>query len=289
MSFLIPFNNSKVVANGFNNTYVHNFSGSSVNLKDAEIAIHSISMFNSVFNIDSATFGNNTVSVKMPTAATTSTISITFPDGIYNYADLTRYIQSQLAAAGAYLIDADGNNVHYIQITENATYYSAQLDCSPLPTSLPVGYSLPATGLYSGAGTGLPTTTRVPILNVSNSTFGSIIGFSVAEYPSTAQTTLQTFLSNITPQVHPISSYLVRCNLITNPYVMPSDILGSFDTQGTTAGQLISYKPNEYCWVPVADGSYASIKLTIVAQNESFVRIKDGNLNMVIAIRSKSK
>jgi hypothetical protein len=285
MSYLIPFNASKLESNGFNNTFIHQLDSQASNFRNAEIAIHSISMFNSVFNIDSA-YGNNTVQIKMPTGSTTSTISITFPDGIYSYSDMSRFIQSQLKAAGAYLINGDGLDVHYIQISENATYYSAQVDLSPVPTSLPSGWSRPATGLYSVGG--LPTTTRVPILNILNEAFGNLVGLLLGEYPATSQTTLQSILSNITPTIHPVAAYMLRCNLITNKYVIPRDVLDSFDNQGTEAGQLISYRPNEHAWVPIPDGSYSNIRLTIVDQDERFIKIRDNQIQIILAIRERA-
>ncbi len=288
MSYLIPLTSKNVVPNGYNNVYRHDFPMSSVNFKDTEIAVHSISMYNSVFNIDSALYGNNTVQIKMPAAATTSTVTVTFQDGLYSYADITRYIQNALVAAGAYLINADGNYVHYIQITENATYYAAQVDCSPLPTSLPAGWSRPATGLYSAGGTGLPTTTRVPIFVINNAEFGKIVGYSLGEYPATSQTTLQSFLSNISPTVNPISNYTVRCSLINNPYSIPSDIICTFDNQGTASGQQITYRPNEHNWSPVSDGSYSSITVTITDQNSNFIKIRDTQVNITLALRQKN-
>lgn len=286
MSFIIPLNRSNLVQNGYNNTYEFQFRGSAANFVGCEVAIHSIGMYNSVYNIDS-TYGNNTLSIKAPTASTTSTVDITIPDGLYSYENLSKYIQTQLKAAGAYLINSDGLDVHYIQLSSNASYYACQVDCSPVPISLPSGWTRPATGLYSTGGSGLPATTRVPILVVGNDAFGSLIGFSAGEYPSTAQTTLQTFLSNATPQIHPVSSYIVRCNLINNPFTMPSDILGSFDKQGTQAGDLISYKPNEHLWLPVSDGSYSNIRITIVDQMERFVKIRDNDINILLVIKQK--
>lgn len=288
MSYLIPFNSSKIESNGFNNTFQHDFIGSSVNLKNAEVAIHSISMYNSVFNIDAQAYGNNVVIVRMPTGSTVSNRTITLPDGMYSYTDMTRFIQSQLRTAGAFLINQDGLEVHYVQITENRVYYAAQVDLSQVPSTLPAGWSRPANGLYSVNGLGLPTSTRVPILSIGSIEFGKLIGFQVGEYPATSQSTLQSFLSNQIPQIHPVSGYLLRCSLIDNKFVMPQDVLGSFDTQGTEAGQLISYRPNEYSWTPIADGSYPSIRLTIVDQDQRFVRIRDSNVNIIIAIRERA-
>ncbi|GMF39006.1 unnamed protein product [Phytophthora lilii] len=223
----------------------------------------------------------------MPTGSTTSTVVITFDDGLYSYADMTRFIQRKLEQAGAYLIDSDGNYRHYFQISENAVYYSAQVDLSPVPTTLPSGWTRPSTGLYSAGGSGLPTTTRVPILSITNSAFGSLIGFAVGSFPSSAQTSAQTFLGTTAPTISPVSSFIVRCNLVDNPYAVPADILTMFDTKSTQAGQLISFTPNEYSWIPIKDGSYASIRLTIVDQYERPVKIRDPNISIVLAFRPR--
>jgi hypothetical protein len=289
MSFVIPLNRSNLVQNGFNNTYEFSFRGSAANFTDCEVAIHSISMYNSIFNIDSSSYQNNMLTIAMPTGSTTSVLSITIPDGLYSYENLSAYIQSQFVTAGAYLIDQNGLYVHYAKLSSNATYYACQLDLSPVPTSLPSGWTRPATGLYSSGGSGFPTTTRVPIVNVTSDAFGSVLGFAAGSYPASAQTTLQSFLSNVTPTIHPVSSYLVRCNLVVNPFTMPSDILGSFDKQGTSAGELINYKPSELLWLPVSDGSYSNIRITIVDQLERFVRIRDPDLSILLVLKQSKK
>lgn len=285
MSFIIPLNQTNLVQNGYNNTYEFSFRGSAADFSGCEVAVHSISMYNSVFNIDAASYGNNTLSVDFPTGPTTVNIPITIQDGLYSYEDLSAYIQSRLVAAGTYLIDSNGSNVHYVKLSSNSTFYAAQLDVAPLPTSLPAGWSYPASGVYAGGG--LPGTLKTPIVNLTNASLAKIIGFNAGSYPATTQTTLQTFLSSVTPTIHPVSSYLLRCNLVNNPFTMPSDILSSFDKQGTSAGELISYKPSELLWLPIADGSYSSIRLTIVDQLERFVKIRDPDLSILLVIKQK--
>ncbi|DBA00611.1 TPA: hypothetical protein N0F65_007740 [Lagenidium giganteum] len=243
----------------------------SVKSQLSEIAIHSIQMYNSQFNIDSTAYGNNTFSIIVPTAATTSTIDITLNDGYYSYTDINRMIQTALVSAGAYLVDSNGNNV----------------DLASVPTALPSGYTRPSTGLYSSGGSGLPSTAYTPQLVINNVEFGKVIGYSAGTYPNAQTTTAQSLLSDITPQVNPTTSYMLRCSLINNPYAVPSDVLTTFTTQGTTAGQLIDYKPNEYLWLPVSDGTYSSIQLIIVDQEERFCRFNDTNVLISIAIRKR--
>ncbi|KAJ8574584.1 hypothetical protein ON010_g4626 [Phytophthora cinnamomi] len=189
MSNFVKIDNTCLVQNNLNNTWKYSFPGSSCNFDNIEASIQSISLYNSEFNIDSGQFANTSFAIEVPTAATTSTISVNLQDGYYLYSDINRNIQTALVAAGAYLIDSNGNNVFYIQIEENSTYYACQLDCSATPTSLPTGYTRPATGLYSTTGTGLPTTTRVPRLIINNANFGSILGFTTGTYPTLLRAT----------------------------------------------------------------------------------------------------
>ncbi|GMF22307.1 unnamed protein product [Phytophthora lilii] len=153
------------------------------------VKLDSTNLFQDGYNIhiDSTQFWNNTFKIEVPTAATTSTISITLADGIYSYADINRSIQTALVNAGAYLIDPSGNNVFYIQLSENSVYYAAQFDFSATPTTLPTTggtWTRPTTGLYSAGGTGLPTTTRVSRLIIDNVYFGKVVGLTTGTYPS---------------------------------------------------------------------------------------------------------
>lgn len=287
MANIISFKSNNIVNNGFNNMLRYEFPGSTINFVNAEISIHSIQMYNSQFNIDSGQYANNTLRIIMPTAATTSNINITLADGYYRYQDINYSIQRALIDAGAYLIDDDGNNVFFITIGENMTYYSAQVDLAVVPTSLPSGWSLPTSGLYSSGGSGLPSTAYSPQLVINNAEFGKIIGFSVGTYPAVQSTSDEAFLSDITPQAYPSSSYMLRCSLVNNPYSIPSDVLTTFTTQGTTVGEIIDYKPNEYLWIPVSNGSYAAIQLTIVDQDERMVYLRDTNILISLAIRQR--
>ncbi|GMF10194.1 unnamed protein product [Phytophthora lilii] len=86
----------------------------------------------SLYNIDTAQFWNNTFKIEVPTAGTTSTASVSLPDGLSSYSDINRSIQTALFNAGAYLINPSGENVFCIQLTENSVYYAAQFDLALL-------------------------------------------------------------------------------------------------------------------------------------------------------------
>lgn len=282
----IIFNKNNIVSNGFSNTLKFNFSGNAVNFKSQQIAVSAIQIYNSQFNINGSVYNNNTFSIQIPTAATYTSLPISLPNGYFEYSDISNYINQQLILQGAYLIDAQGNNVTYIKVSANATYYSCQLDLLATPTSLPVGYTRPATGLYSSGGTGLPTAANTPKIVVSGN-FCDVIGFTAGTYPSTNQTTNQSFLSNYSPQINPVSSYLVRCNIVNNKVTQPPDILTSFTTQATKIGQMIDVKFPEYQWTDINDGCYNNITVTITDQNFNYVRFEDTSMLITILIRSK--
>lgn len=287
MSSFLKIDSGDLVYNGMNNTWHYSFPGSAANFQDVEAAIQSISLYNSEYNIDATAFANATFKIEVPTAATTQTLSITLPDGYYSYTDINHVIQTTLINAGVYLINSTGDNVFYIQLSENSVYYSAQLDFSPTPSSLPAGFTRPASGLYSAGGSGLPTTTRVPRLIIDNANFGKVLGLTTRTYPATSSTTASTQLSNTIPQIHPSSSYVVRCDLIKNDYVISGDIIAAFDRGDAGIGQLINYKPSQYAWVNCHNGSRASITITIYNQDDQPVHFRDTSVSIMLLLRPK--
>ncbi|GMF28819.1 unnamed protein product [Phytophthora lilii] len=116
-----------------------------------------------------------------------------------------------LVNAGAYLFHPSGENVFYVQLTENIVYYAAQFDFSATPTTLPTAggtWARLASGVYSSGGTGLPTTTRVPRLIIDKATFGKVVGLTAGTYPSASATVSSAQLSNTIPQIH-LTSFVV--------------------------------------------------------------------------------
>ncbi|GMF57613.1 unnamed protein product [Phytophthora fragariaefolia] len=290
MSSFIKLDSTNLVQDGTNSTWKYSFPGSAADFRDVVCAIQSISLYNSEYNIDSIQFQNTTFKIEVPTAATTSTISVSLPDGIYSYDDINRSIQTALVNAGAYLIDPSGNNVFYLKMSANSVYYACQLDFSPTPTTLPTAggtWTRPTSGLYSSGGTGLPTSTRVPRLIIDNAEFGKVVGLTVATYPSTSATIASAQLSNIIPQIHPTSSYIVRCDLIKNEYVASGDIVSAFDRGDAAIGKLIAYRPSQYAWMNCHNGSRASITLSIYNQNDKKVIFRDTSVSIMLLIRPK--
>jgi hypothetical protein len=188
------------------------------------------------------------------------------------------------------LIDPTGNNVFYLKLSENSVYYACQVDFSPTPTTLPTlgcTWTRPATGLYSAGGTGLPTATRVPRLIIDNAEFGKVVGLTAGTYPASSAIVASAQLSNIIPQIHPTSSYIVRCDLIKNEYVASGDIVSAFDRGDAAIGQLISYKPSQYAWMNCHNGSRSTITISIYNQNDKKVLFRDTSVSIMLLLRPK--
>jgi len=56
MASFIKLDSTNLVQNGYNNTWRYEFAGSSVNFVDTQMAIQSVSLYVSDFNIDSLAF-----------------------------------------------------------------------------------------------------------------------------------------------------------------------------------------------------------------------------------------
>ena len=285
----VIINNTNLVSNGFNNTYNFNFSGSTVNFKNAELALAKINIYNSWFNVNSTLYGNNTFSLSIPyNGANFYTLNITLPDGYYSYQDLQNYIENQLIAIGAYLVNGSGQYVYGINITANATYYAAEIDLSPsiVQGALPAGWGYASAGLYVN-NAGLPTTANT-IQITWGTNFGKLIGGVAQTFPAALQITEATFLSTQMPVISPVQSLMVRCSLCHNPLMLPSDIIYSFSTNNTQFGQIIQDSPNEYQWNKIPDQSTNNLTITFTDQQFNFVQLQDSNLVVVLLIKQSA-
>lgn len=280
-------NGTTVVNNGFNDTYKYNFPVGSVEFKNDQIAISAINMYYSWFNITSSTTGsrynNNSFQYVWYDNAGSSTYTVTFPDGYYSVSALNAYLQSVMVSNGHYLVDSSSEYVYYLEIIENSTYYAIQLNSYPIPTALPSGWTNPA-------GITFPATATTPqFIILSTNNFKDIIGINAGTYPSLTQTTTYSKTSDYTPQVSPVNSLIVSCNLLNNRYAIPSTLLYSFSPAGTTFGDLIVEKPSELAFVDIQDGAYTEILIEFRDQSLNRIAINDSNLVILLQVKNKDE
>lgn len=85
----IILNVSNVVQNGYNSFLEASFPGSSVNLKNAEVALGSLSLYNSSFNINSTLYANNTISLRSHSQVVTRQSTLAYLTAITHIATST--------------------------------------------------------------------------------------------------------------------------------------------------------------------------------------------------------
>ena len=289
MTSLISINQNHVVSNSSNSTYTYQFQGTAV-FNNHEIAIQSISMYYSWVNI-SQLLQNNTFSYTWTVGVTTTTYTITIPDGLYELSTLNNLFQFNMIQNGTYLINATSQNVYYAEFLVSPSLYKFQINTFPVPTSLPATYTAPVANVAAGyaAFPGYPTTTRNPVVTIP-SAFNSTMGFSAgfATDANIGAGTNLSYNSTITPQLQPSPNALVGCSLVSNKYSTPSSLLYSV-VPNVGLAELIIANPNEYAWVDVNKGNYNNISIQFLSSaTYQPLQLLDSNLTIMLLIREKN-
>lgn len=262
------------------NIFQYNFlNGAFVVPDGSEMCISGITIPYSWYNIQQQYYNNTSFQITW-TEAVLSTYTIDLPNGHYSVDTLNQFLQGVLINLGLYLVDANGDNVYYLSMVYNVSTYSVQLLSFAVPTALPVGFTNPA-GLVFPA---VASTPQFIILATNN--FGSIIGFTAGSYPPAVQPTNYSVLSNILPNGSPVNSIIVRCNLVSNNVVSPSDILDSFPINGVF-GSNLNYSPNFEKWIKIKSGRYSNFTITFQDQNFSNIPILDSNLSITLLLKTR--
>lgn len=278
MSLSIVLNSDNVVTNGTKSQYAYNFINGGLTVPEGSLmCISNVTIPYSWFNINSALYNNNTFQYTFPTSSGQQTFTVTMPNGFYDAVAINNYLQIQMIANGQYLVNSSGENVYYMSLMYNINYYAIQLICNPVPTSLPSGYTNPASMTF-------PTSSATPQLIISSSNnFGELIGFTSGTYPSSIQSTNQSFTSNTVPDGSPVNALIMRCNLVDNNVVMPSDIIDSIPIT-SVFGSNITYQPPFPKWVKVKPGKYSSMTVQMADQNLDAIVANDSNVLITLLL-----
>jgi hypothetical protein len=297
--FVIVLTSSNVIIDGKNNSYVYNFPNSIV-LKDKYIAVSSVTMYYSWFNITS-NYSNNSFSYTWTVGGVSTTYNVNIPDGIYNITDINAFLQWSMINNGTYLINNSGDNVYYAEMIVNPNRYAIQINTFQVPTSLPVGWSQP------GNFAGYPTQTFNPIISIPQF-FNQIIGYPVnfisngnvnnAYTPPTASSSNNyvskdavgtlSYLSNTNPNVQPNSSIFLSISNLNNPYSQPSSIIYSI-TPTVPIGEQVIERPPNFMWNKMIDGTYNQLRVQFLGIDKQPITLNDPNLTIILSIRDKEE
>ena len=274
-SYQISLNGTNVMSGTDNAVYRYTFP-SPIHFQQAKVAVTTINAFYSWYNISTALENNSYSFTFTENGPTTTTYVVTMPDGYYSIPDMDTFLQNFCITNGLYLVDAAGDYVYYVQIQENSAYYAVQLNSYAFPTALPAGWSNPESLTF-------PATASTTQFIIPATNFQNVIGFTAGTYPASIQATTQTALSDFTPQVTPIQSLVLACNLIDNRYSNPPSLLYPFSTNGAIFGGLIESAPNTLLYVDVNRGYYNHIDIEFLDQAYNRVKLNDTNLIVQLA------
>lgn len=290
--FNLVFNQSNLVPDGLNNKLVYKFPNS-VAFKDHYIAVSSVSMFYSWFNITSA-LSNNNFSITWPGQAT---LSVTIPDGLYEVKDLNNFIQFICISNGYYWTIA-GTNYYPVEIIVNPSRYAVQVNTYLLPTSLPAGATVP--GNFPGWPAITQNITFIIFPNLTtllgfSSTLTTAVNLNNTYNPPAGQSLIAkdaagtlSYLSDTSPQVQPNGSIYLSLTNINNPYSQPSSIIYALNPSVAIGEQIIE-RPPSYSWAKLISGTYTELRLTFLGSDLAPIPIKDPNMTIILTIKSKDE
>lgn len=297
-------NQENIVPNTANGRLEYVFPAGNVSIqKGQKLALASLQMFYSTFNITS--LNNNNVFSYVWVDGTEHQVVI--PNGYYTIATLNEFLQFTMINNTHYLIDNDtSNNVYFLTLGTNASTYKVELTTFQMNATLfPIGVGAGQYTLPAGAGWVVPTASILPMFKIPATAFRDVIGFvNAGYYPQgatgnyneatitgvpPAQTQAPAYSSNLVfpsdkvPQVSPLSSYLVKCNLINNNYAVPNDLLYSFSPQAVFGDQF-TIAPNQLIFINIQEGQYNKFVVEFADQNNRPVAIEDPNFVILLII-----
>ena len=199
------------------------------------------------------------------------------PDGFYTITDINDYLEYFCKQNNLYTLAANGDYAFYCRWSENTSRYAIQWDSFPI--SLSSGGSNPQGITLSG---------NIPLLIMSTNLFTNIVGISSGTYPAVTQTSVYSLTSNITPNLTPVNSVIVNCNLVKNSVSNSPNAFNSF-TPSSEFGTNLIYRPNFPTWMDCVVGSYGNIDIFLTDQNYNMIRANDPNVCIEVIIRSKGE
>ncbi len=284
-------NQTNIVPDGENNKLIYRFPNS-VQFKDAYIAVSSVFMYYSWFNIRQQ-YQNNVFTYNwIDGAGVATTYTVTIPDGLYEITAINSYLQYVFIQNGHYLVNASGDNVYYAEFIVNPERYAVQINTFLFPTALPAFWTNPA-------GVPFPPQSFNPIVTLPaefNEICGYVAGFAtdqnlnnayvppVSPYVSKLANGTLSYISTTYPNVQPNGSILFSLSNIDNVYSQPSSLIYTL-TPSVRVGEAITEKPPEYAWCKLINGTTSQLTLTILGTDLVPIQIKDPQMVIVLVIK----
>ena len=269
---------SKDIQPNSNNSTFHYVFPQSVIFKNQEIALSSLTMFNSVYNISNA-LNNN----KFQYIWNSTPYTLTSPDGIYEIVDINAYLLFSMKSNNHYLVDSNDKEVYFLEFILNVNRYGVNIISYSVPTAASTTYPASKNTHFSFPGSSF----NPQIQMVANNDFYKLIGYASNFASSATAAPSTTYLSSTSPIMNPNSNLLVSLSCVQNPYSNPTNIIYAFGMT-SSAGQIQREQPNELAYNEILGGSYSFIDIKILnADTLTPVSIVDPEISIMLIIRDK--
>jgi hypothetical protein len=228
-------------------------------------------------------YNNNSVQYTWPaTGATLYTVN--FGDVFLLVSDISNYIQQVMFNNGHYLVNSNGQNVYYMNLVTNYTIYGITLTTTVLPSSLPSGWTNPASVPLS-----VPNA-LTPQLVIGVNNFASLTGFNKStSYPTTAQAVTTQINSPSIPKLSPSTGCFITCNLVNSPnYNTYGNVIHAF-TPNVTFGSQIIIQPTQSIWYRAIGGQYNNLTINFTDGKLNPLGVLDSDIVLTLMLRKISK
>jgi hypothetical protein len=273
----------------YKSTYIYEFPRGTIHLKDHEISIIQANVWNSIYTVTTL-FDNNTFQYKFPTSTgMAGPYNVVLPDGTYTIAQLNDFLYYTFIQNNHYLINGSGDYVIYAEFLSNPTKNLIQLITYPVPTALPLGYSLPV-----GATWALPLASLTPEIVIftpddvtKTLQFGNLIGFAGGTYPPAPSSVIYTILGTKQDNLYPITSLNIEIDIANNELVIPHNQIYSFPIDQDFGKLITSQSFSDMIWVPIKAGDYNSFVMRFMDQSGNRIYFRDTSNTITVGIRRK--
>lgn len=278
----LVLNKLNVVNDGRNSRFKYQFSTSIKFVEGDKIALSNAQIPYSNFNVMNQ-YSNNQFTYG---GFGLTSVNIVIPDGFYTTENLNYLLQNEMIKNGHYLVNSNGENVYYINITTNQNRYRVQMDFFVVPSTLPSGWSNPAGFNLTSAGG------RTLFLSFDQSSkFQDLIGFKYGIY-GYLQTTNISYLGDVPPIPTNVNSYLITIPSIvsqSNININSSSAVYA-KTPDVNFGNNIIIEPNNLIWVDINPGMFSNVEIVICSGDDgSQLYLQDSNSLIMLVIKSKNE
>jgi hypothetical protein len=268
---------------------------------NSEVALLNMTYYNCFFNITAAK-GNNTIPFQIPQLVggvmTLVTDTLVLEDGFYAVSDLNNALWSYFTYKGYYLYNpANGQNVYFASIIVNTVTYLCELHTFLLPTAADL--TTPGNPAYQWQQ---PANGSL-VLNTGSTHYSTTLTITAAVAPllgfdftvtTAANTQMGTYtlspyvvFGDIAPAINPVTSVIMRCNLINARAGNPVDMIAQIPLV-SAFGSIDQYQAQFPTFSDVVDGLYSTVVLSFMDQNKNPLKFFDPELTVTLQVRKSS-